>query len=46
MTLALILLWLIAAIAAIGLVVGAMFWIYGFALLAAVHMINRSRDDA
>lgn len=41
MTLALILLWLIAAI---GLVVGAMFWIYGFALLAPVHMINRSRE--
>jgi len=40
----LILLWLIAAIAAIGLVTLAMFWIYGFALLAAVHMINRSRE--
>ena len=44
MTLGLILLWLIAAIAAIGLVVGAMFWIYGFALLLAVHNINRSRE--
>lgn len=44
MTLALILLWLIAAIAAIGLVVGSMFWIYGFALLAAVHNINRRNE--
>ena len=34
----------LAAVGAIGLVVGAMFWIYGFALLAAVHMINR-RDE-